>query len=271
MPQEIEIVPLDSATQLDNTATGNVLVIGSQATAGPALWAAKAGVRAVVFHDTGVGKDEAGLSALPYLQKLGMAAACIDSQTARISDGNDMLTRGVISHHNALASGLGVKAGQTCRDAAELLRTAKQFEGKLDASDEPLRQKLGEINGISIIGLDTMPLIQTEDAGQIVITGSHGGLVGGSDPTNATRGIAVKAAIFHDAGMCPDNSSTSRLPALDLQNIPAATVGAMSARISDATSMYETGMLSMVNKTAQDLGTANGMSAKIFCELIANS
>jgi|TARA_B100000315_G_scaffold185427_1_gene174556 hypothetical protein len=272
---EIKIIPLDSATQLDNTAAGNVFVIGSQATAGPALWVAKAGVRAVIFHDTGVGKDEAGLSALPYLQKLGMPAACIDSQTARISDGEDMLTRGVISHFNALADELGVKVGQSCQNAASLLRTAKQFTGKPDESDEPLRHKLGAINSISIIGLDTMPLIQADDTGKIVITGSHGGLVGGSNPPEnplaATRGIAVKAAIFHDAGMCPDNSSTSRLPALDLKAIPAATVSAMSARISDAVSMYETGALSIVNNTAQDLGVKVGMSAKQFCKLIANS
>ncbi|MBT3915084.1 MAG: hypothetical protein HN731_03630 [Rhodospirillaceae bacterium] len=267
----IEIIPLDSATQLGESAADKVFVIGSQATAGPALWAAKAGVRAVIFHDTGVGKDEAGLSALPYLQKLGMAAACINSQTARISDGKDMLTRGVISHCNVLAEELGVKAGQPCRDAAELLRAASQFSGEPDESDEPLRHNLGEINDISIIGLDTMPLITAEDSGQIVITGSHGGLVGGGDPANATRGIAVKAAIFHDAGMCPDNSSTSRLPALDQLAIPAATVGAMSARISDAISMFDTGELSMVNKTAQELGANIGMSAKKFCELIAYS
>jgi len=271
MAEDTKILPLDSATQLDDRAAGNVFIIGSQATAGPALWTAKAGVRAVIFHDTGVGKDETGLSALPYLQKLGMAAACINSQTARISDGKDMLTRGAISHCNALADELGVNAEQPCKDAAELLRAARQFENVPDETDQPLRHNLGEINEISIIGLDTMPLIKAEDAGQIVITGSHGGLVGGGDPASATRGIAVKAAIFHDAGMCPDNSSTSRLPALDQLAIPAATVGAMSARISDAVSMFDTGELSMVNKTAQDLGTKIGMNAKIFCELIANS
>jgi|TARA_B100001971_G_scaffold135540_1_gene125178 hypothetical protein len=71
--------------------------------------------------------------------------------------------------------------------------------------------------------------------------------------------------------MCPDISSTNRLPALGLQDIPAATVSAMSARISDATLMYETGELLMVNKTAEKLGVVIGMSAKYFCKLIANS
>ena len=35
---EVKIIPLDSATQLDNTSADNVFVIGSQATTGPALW-----------------------------------------------------------------------------------------------------------------------------------------------------------------------------------------------------------------------------------------
>ncbi|MDP6259415.1 MAG: hypothetical protein QGH63_10040 [Rhodospirillales bacterium] len=34
---EIKIIPLDSATQLDDTAADNVFVIGSQAITGPAL------------------------------------------------------------------------------------------------------------------------------------------------------------------------------------------------------------------------------------------
>ncbi len=270
--ENVQIIPLDSATQLGPEAAGpdaagNVLVIGSQATAGPALWAANAGVRALILHDTGVGKEEAGLSALPYLQKLGMAAACINSKSARISDGKDMLARGIISHCNDLAHDVGVAAGQPCQHAAELMSQAEQFEGTPDASDEPQRHHLGEVNDVRIIGLDTMGLILDEDVGQIMLTGSHGGLVGGGDPASATRGIAVKAAVFHDAGMCPDGSSTSRLPALDLQNIPAAAVSAMSARISDAVSVYEDGVISMVNETAENLGAMIGMSAQEFCHL----
>ena len=273
IPGKVQIIPLDSATQLGPDAAGSVLVIGSQATAGPALWAAKAGVRALILHDTGVGKDGAGLTALPFLQELGMPSACIDSKSARISDGKDMLVRGIISHCNELAYGLGTAAGQSCQEAAELMCQANPFEGQPDASEEPQRHQLGEVNGIRIIGLDTMGLIQDEDAGQIMLTGSHGGLVGGGDPHKnplaATRGIGVKAAVFHDAGMCPDGSSTSRLPALDLQNIPAVTVSAMSARISDAVSVYEDGELSMVNETARKLGTATGLSAADFCRMMA--
>jgi hypothetical protein len=186
-----------------------------------------------------------------------------------------MLARGVISHGNEMALDLGISAGQSSRDAAELMRQAEQFAGEPDGADEPQRHLLGEIRAVRIIGLDTMGLIKEADAGHIMLTGSHGGLVGGGDPQinplAATRGIAVKAAVFHDAGMCPDGSSTSRLPALDLQNIPAATVGALSARISDALSVYEDGTLSMVNDTARNIGATIGMSAKDFCGLVSKT
>ena len=272
-PVNVRVVPLDSATQLDDTAAGNVFIIGSQATVGPALWAAQAEVRALILHDTGIGKDQAGLSALPYLQKLGMAAAVIDSKTARISDGKDMLARGGISHFNDLAKNLGVTAGQPCQEAATLLRKANPFGGTPDASDEPQRHLLDEIKSVRIIGLDTMGLIKDEDAGQIILTGSHGGLVGGGDPQKnpmaATRGIKAKAAVFHDGGLCLDGSSTSRLPALDQQAIPAATVSALSARISDSVSVYKDGEISLVNKTAGALGASIGMSSKDFCKLVA--
>ena len=108
-----------------------------------------------------------------------MAADCIDSQTASISDGEDMLARGVISYFNILTEELGVEAGQPCQEAATLLCKANQFTGEPNTSDEPLCHKLSKINGISVIGLDIMLLIQENDAGKIMLTGFHGGLVGG--------------------------------------------------------------------------------------------
>lgn len=260
-----DILTLASATQLKGDAAGKVAVIGSQGTAGPALWAARAGVRAVIFNDAGVGKDNAGITALAYCQKLGMAAACIDARSARMSDGEDMLARGVISYANELAQRVGVFAGQSCRDAAEALRSARQFSGEPSAADEPRRHLLAERNGIKVWGLDTGGLMTDEDAGHILLTGSHGGLVGG-DPASANRGVMFRAIIHNDAGIGPDDSTASRLPVLDTLGVPAALVSAASARISDARSTYHDGVLSLVNDTARAAGGSPGMSAKDFVE-----
>jgi len=51
----------------------------------------------------------------------------------------------------------------------------------------------------------------------------------------------------------------SRLPALDARGIAAATVSAASARIGDARSTYEDGVLSRVNASAAALGLAPGI------------
>lgn len=257
------ITVVDSATHLDEGCRGSVVVAASQGSAGPAYGIARRGARAIILNDSGVGKDDAGIAALPYCQAIGMAAATIDYRSARISDGADMMRRGVISHVNQAAAGCGCAPGQPCAEAASRLTRAAAPHAGPPATAAPGRHLLDERAGIRVWGLDTTGLIVPDDEGHIVLTGSHGGLVGG-DPNSATRGVRVLAAVFHDAGICPDGSSTSRLPALDGEGIAAATVSAASARISDARSVHDDGVLSLVNDTARSLGAAVGMPARDF-------
>ncbi len=101
-----------------------------------------------------------------------------------------------------------------------------------------------------------------EHAGAVVVTGSHGGLLGGKAET-ALKYDAL-AALFNDAGIGIDEAGVTRLPALDARRIAAATVAATSARIGDARSTYEDGILSRVNARAAALGIAPGMTAREF-------
>lgn len=66
------IVVAESVTQLGPDARGAVLVAGSHAGVIAACYAARAGVRAVVLNDAGVGKDDAGIAGLAYLEALGI-------------------------------------------------------------------------------------------------------------------------------------------------------------------------------------------------------
>ena len=178
-----------------------------------------------------------------------------------------MLARGVISRTNRLARSYGVRQGQACIEAAHLLANAPAFAGSVPAVGEPGRHLLAELDGIKVWGLDSSVLMDPSDAGQIIVTGSHGGLVGGvGEPA---RGIAIRAGIYHDAGICPDGSSTSRLPAFDERGIPAVLVSAASARISDARSCYGDGVISMVNGRAAAAGAAPGMTAREFAQRAA--
>lgn len=263
----VGITVVDSATHLDESCRGGVVVAASQGSAGPAYTIARLGALAVILNDTSVGKDEAGISALPYCEAIGMAAATIDYRSARISDVEDMMHRGAISFVNTQAARCGCGPGQSCAEAAEMLTHAARPTGLPPETAAPTRNLIAVSGGIRVWGIDTTGLIVPEDEGHIILTGSHGGLVGG-DPNSATRGVRVRAAVFHDAGICPDNSSTSRLPALDGQGIPAATVGAKTARISHAMSVYGDGILSVVNDAAKGLGAVVGMRAREFVERV---
>ena len=93
------------------------------------------------------------------------------------------------------------------------------------------------------------------------MTGSHGGLLGGR-PETALK-YDVRGALYNDAGIGKDAAGVSRLPALDPRGIAAATVSAASARIGDARSTYEDGIISRVNAAAA-LGLREGISAREF-------
>src|SRR5437660_5205395 len=115
-PSPAPIVVADSITRIaEAEAAGAVVVNASHGGIYAAYLAAKLGAAAAVFNDAGVGRDGAGIGGLDYLRDLGIPAATVSHETARIGDGGDMLARGVITHANALAQALGVRRGMACR------------------------------------------------------------------------------------------------------------------------------------------------------------
>jgi len=64
-------------------------------------------------------------------------------------------------------------------------------------------------NLIPVWGIDSNSLVRPEDAGTIVVTGSHGGILGGR-PETAIR-VDALAAVYHDAGVGKDQAGISRL------------------------------------------------------------
>jgi len=252
------IVTADSITRIAEEARGAVVVNASHGGIYAAYLAAKLGCAAAIFNDAGVGREGAGIGGLDYLQRLGIPAATVGHMTARIGDGADMLARGIITHANPLALALGVRPGMACRDAASALTRAEPtqaapppaLEGAfLLVSDRP-----------QVWALDSASLVAPEHHDAIVVTGSHGGLLGGR-PETALK-YDVRAAFYSDAGIGIDEAGVSRLPALDRRGIAAATVAADSARIGDARSSYEDGVLSRANARAAALGLRPGMTAR---------
>src|SRR5689334_10486021 len=87
---------LDSITKLTPGAKGAVVVAGSHGGVYCGYLAARGALRGVILNDAGLGLDEAGVSGLAYLEKLGIPAASVGHDTARIGDGQDMMRRGRI-------------------------------------------------------------------------------------------------------------------------------------------------------------------------------
>jgi hypothetical protein len=257
-------------TRLDADHRGHVLVAGSHGGTYAAYLAARGGVRGVVLNDAGIGKDGAGIAGLGYLDDLGIAAAAVSHRSARIGDAGDMMSNGRISHVNLAASRLGCARHQTCRECAERMTRAPRPHATPEARRESRFLLRGEPGEPLVWGLDSISLVRPEDAGQIVVSGSHGGLLGGR-PETALR-VDALAAVYNDAGVGIGGAGISRLTALDARGIAAATVAADSARIGDGRSVYDEGRISHVNRAAAAAGAVPGMSTRAFVDrLIASA
>src|SRR5215475_6127368 len=264
MPELPPILTADSITRVGDEAAGAVVVNASHGGVYAAYLAAKLRVAAAIFNDAGVGRDQAGIAGLDYLTGLGIPAAAIGHDTARIGDGADMIERGVITHMNVPAAALGCRPGMPCRDAAAALRQASPGAGEPPPALEAAFLLIA--GAPAVWALDSASLVGAEQVGTIVVTGSHGGILGGR-PETALKADAL-AALFNDAGIGIDEAGVTRLLALDRRGIAAGTVTAASARIGDARSTYEDGILTRVNRRAAALGIAPGMTAKEFVEIV---
>jgi hypothetical protein len=223
-----------------------------------------AGLRAAIFHDAGIGLDAAGIAALGLLEERGMAAAAVSHLTCRVGDTEDMMRRGRISHANAAARACGVEPGLACAVAAQCLTAAPHRLAEPPEATESRRKV--EVPGArrAIVLIDSASLVDPEaDRGAIIVTGSHGGLVGG-DPKMALR-VEGFAAAFNDAGIGIDRAGLGRLAPLEARGIAAITVVAATARIGEAASTFS-GVISAANEPARALGARDGMPARQVLE-----
>ena len=230
--------------------------------------AARARACAVILNDAGIGKDEAGVGCLDYCDALGMAAATVSHTSARIGDAEDTLSAGVISRVNNAARAVGCRAGMPWPRCGP--RTARRIAPSAAPEYAEARHIAGETPaGLRLVCMDSSSLVaHGEDDGHIVLCGSHGGLVA-HQPHLALQ-VDAAAAFFNDAGVGKDGAGITRLPALDVRGIAAATVAAMSARIGDGRSTYADGVVSRVNETARAAGIEPGMTAREAVTRIGN-
>jgi len=236
------------------------VVCGSHGGLYAAWLAAEAGVRAVILNDAGIGKHSAGIAGVAWLGGLGIPACAVDYRSARIGDGADAMASGIVSTVNEAAALHGCLPGHACKQAALCLAENAEREERAIPEIGETRSRIANTGHRAVWVVDSVSLVRPEDRRQIVVTGSHGALLGGRP--DHVLDADVFAAFFNDAGGGKEGAGFSRLPSLDERDIAGATVSCHTARIGDGRSSYETGVVSRINETARRLEVREGMSVR---------
>jgi hypothetical protein len=254
---------VDSINQLTSAHSGRVVLSGSHGGVYSVSKGRAFGPRGLIFNDAGSGLNEAGTAALKLGNQWGVPVCVIAHDSARIGDARDMLRRGFVSAANALARAASIMPGIACMEAAARLSDIAPAIPIADDDVGEYRHEVSLTAGATVICIDSASLIAPGDEGCIVITGSHGGLIGGK-PEKAIN-VAAAFAAFNDAGVGRDEAGLGRLGPLDGRAIPAVTVGHMSAEIGNALSSLD-GVISHANTAAACLGARCGLPLRQFLE-----
>jgi hypothetical protein len=102
--------------------------------------------------------------------------------------------------------------------------------------------------------LDSIAEAGDDQAGGVVVSGSHGGLSAGRYALQA----GVFLAVFNDAGVGLERAGIAALALLQTRGIAACAVAHDSARIGEAASTWADGRLAHANQAAEAMGARPG-------------
>jgi hypothetical protein len=106
----------------------------------------------------------------------------------------------------------------------------------------------------TLLVLDSITEALQHPGGVVLVTGSHGGVSAGRFALQ----VRPRLVVFNDAGVGKDGAGTAALALLQAAGIAACTVAHTSARIGEANSTLQHGVLSFVNDAAAALGLRAG-------------
>jgi hypothetical protein len=115
------ITVTDSITFLNESNSGDIVVCGSHGGLSAGNYAKKYRVKAVFFNDAGIGKNNAGVKSLEFLNDAGILACTVDCMSAEIFNGQDVLDNGIISVCNQLAKNRSIKEKLTVKEAIKYI------------------------------------------------------------------------------------------------------------------------------------------------------
>lgn len=117
----VRITVADSITFLNESNSGDIVVCGSHGGLSAGNYAKKYRVKAVFFNDAGIGKNNAGVKSLEFLNEAGILACTVDCMSAEIFNGQDAVDNGVISVCNQLAKSRNIKEKLTVKEAIKYI------------------------------------------------------------------------------------------------------------------------------------------------------
>ena len=269
------VILLDSLGDLQPENTSPVLVCASHC-GDNGTFARKlknGGVKAVFLNNAGIGKNQAGISGLPYYASEGILACAVDNYSAEIGVAADTWVSGIISHTNSLADEAGIRPGDSVQNAvAKILPVINQLTSIQNtttvesSSLNKKHQKLFqiEIAGTTITVADSITFLTNENKGDVLVCGSHGGVSAG----HYAQKHQLKAVFFNDAGIGKNNAGIKSLESLSDAGIPACTVDCMSAEIFNGQDVLENGIISVCNQLAISRNIRVNMTVREALKLI---
>ena len=117
-----------------------------------------------------------------------------------------------------------------------------------------LKKEVARGPSLRIVLVDSITRLTADDAGAVVVSGSHGG----TSAAEFALALPLAAAFFNDAGIGKDEAGVAGLGLLQERGVAAGTVSHASARIGDAQDAWDHGIVSRVNAAAAALGIAPG-------------
>ncbi len=109
---------------------------------------------------------------------------------------------------------------------------------------------------------DSIAELGADGADCIVVSGSHGGISAG----RFALAVQPLLTVFNDAGGGKDQAGIAALALLQTHGLAACTVSHDSARIGDARSTLDDGIISHANALAQRLGARTAMRCNQLIE-----
>jgi uncharacterized protein YunC (DUF1805 family) len=257
------VLVADSLSYFEHEPHPDDVAVGASFAGAPtAAMAMRGGVKAWIAHESGPGKDDAGVAGLALAQHFGVPAAAIATMTAGLSRGMTLIG-GTVSRANEAALALGVRPGQSGGEAAKRMLKAPRgrpcnLHGIIDESIHEV-----EITPAGrIFAVWSFARVKGEHARDVFCVASHAGKV----MADYARQVKPRGLIANDAGRGLEDSGIDGLEAMGAT--PAAAVSADSARIGDALSTWRDGVISAANAAALAIGVAPGMSAREAARLM---